>query len=464
MSGNGAYPGAPGGSAGAPQPRSIIDPGTPAVSRRRRREEQVADPGAPASAARPLAPAGVAVARPPAPGSSGPASGGPASGGPASGPDPLGRAFAGRPASTGARLVAFTIDVVLVALVAGGVFAGTRSPTLAAVVALQLAIGFGVALARTGATPGNLLLRLRASRDDAPFSPGTGRAFVRALVTGAGFVVGIGSWIVVASSAWDAGGRRRSWADRAAGTVVVAAPRRGTVAAPVAPAATVAPPLVFSTSARPAVDEDEGPAVVSFAPGGLAAPRPTAPAAAAAPVAPAAPPAFVPTPPAPVAPPAAAAPPAPAPIPQPAAPAPAAVPAAPSPATLTPRPADPARGAMLLIFDTGQRIRIDLPAVVNLGRRPAPSDPGDLLVVVDDPDSTVSKTHLRLEHSRGRTWATDLGSTNGSGILADDGRRTELAPGARTLLDDGDRVRVGDRMFTVSQLMPSAHDERGGNA
>jgi uncharacterized RDD family membrane protein YckC len=171
----------------------------------------------------------------------------------APGQNPLGPAFAGTPASTGARLIAFTIDAILIGVVAVAVLLGTRSLVLAAVVALQLAIGFCVALARTGATPGNLMLRLRASRGDAPFSPGTGRAFVRALVTGFGFVVGIGSWIVVASSAWDAGGRRRSWADRAAGTVVVAVPRAGAVVAPAA-ATTVAPPLVFNTSVRPAVD------------------------------------------------------------------------------------------------------------------------------------------------------------------------------------------------------------------
>ncbi|MGN8026719.1 RDD family protein [Microbacterium sp. 22242] len=390
-----------------------------------------------------------------------------------SGGGALGPRFAGGPASTGARLIAFTIDALLIGAVAVAVLLGAHSATLAIVVALQLAIGFCVALARTGATPGNLLLRLRAARDDAPSSPGTGRAFVRALVTGAGFMIGIGSWIVVASSAWDAGGKRRSWADRAAGTVVVAVPRRGAVAAEAAPSATVAPPLVFSTSSRPALDDDEGLAIPVL--GGVPAahvPVRQAPVAqvpvAQAPVTPA-PPAQAPAAPAPPAVPALGA--RPAVVPGPAAPAP--VPAPPAPAPAAPRTAPaagPAGGeALLLSFDTGQRVRIDLPAVVNLGRRPAPSEPGDQLVAVDDPDSTVSKTHLRLEHSRGRTWATDLGSTNGSGIFADDGRRAELPPGARTLLDDGDRVRIGDRVFTVSLLLTGAapsgrDDERGENA
>lgn len=342
--------------------------------------------------------------------------------------NPLGPAFSGSPATTGVRLIAFTIDAVLVLGVAGVVLATTSSLALAVVVAVQLAVGFAAALARTGATPGNLLLRLRASRSDAPFSPGAGRAFVRALITGAGFVVGVGAWIVVASSAWDKRGRRQTWADRAAETVVVAVPRRG-AATGRASSGILAPPQLISMSARPAVDEDDDPGatgVVSFSPDPASTAIPPMP--------PGPPPALV-------------------------AQAPPAAPASASPA--------PVRGsapgaALLLVFDTGQRVRIDVPAAVTLGRRPTPSEPGDLLIMVDDPDSTVSKSHLRLENSRGRTWVTDLGSTNGSDILADQGGRRELLPGVRSLLDDGDRVRVGDRVFSINSLLP--HAERDGAA
>ncbi|MBS1905222.1 MAG: RDD family protein, partial [Actinobacteria bacterium] len=370
MSGNGAYPGGPGGPAdpGAPEPRSVIDPAAPAPSRRQRRAERPIAPAGRTVADGVPAFAASVIAATPQPGAVGaPASVRPSAPLPPAptGQNPLGPAFAGRPASTGARLVAFTLDAILIGAVVTAVFMGTRSLVLAAVVALQLAIGFCVALARTGATPGNLMLRLRASRGDAPFSPGTGRAFVRALVTGFGFAVGIGSWIVVASSAWDSGGRRRSWADRAAGTVVVAVPRRGAVVAPAA-APTVAPPLVFSTSARPAVDEDEGPgapalgiiaAAPGFAPASGAPQAPSAPAVPPAPAPAAAAPAVAVLPQTPV--PASAAPVAPAPMPV--APAPMPGPGA-QPGTpalfVTPVPppaasAEPA--ALLLIFDTGQR-------------------------------------------------------------------------------------------------------------
>jgi hypothetical protein len=112
-----------------------------------------------------------------------------------------------------------------------------------------------------------------------------------------------------------------------------------------------------------------------------------------------------------------------------------------------------ATGTLLLIFDTGQREQLATPVAVNLGRNPVVTEPTDKLITVADPESTVSKTHLRLEHSRGSTWVTDGGSTNGTEILSDEGEVTKLAPGARILLDEGVRVRVGNRAFTISILL-----------
>ena len=90
---------------------------------------------------------------------------------------------------------------------------------------------------------------------------------------------------------------------------------------------------------------------------------------------------------------------------------------------------------------------------VNLGRNPVATDPTDALVTVNDPDSTVSKTHLRLEHSRGRTWVTDGGSTNGTDLLEDDGDVITLTPGNRVLVEQGVRVRMGNRAFTISVIL-----------
>lgn len=367
--------------------------------------------------------------------------------------------FSGRPATPGVRLGAFSIDVVVVSLISVIVFLATASPVFAALAAVELAIALWVVESRTGVTVGNAILRIRTAREEGPFSPGVGRGFVRWFLTGAGFLVGmVGAWAVVASSAWDASGLRRTWADRAARTVVVAVPRRVRVAeehAVRSDAVVLQAPHLVSTSARGAAIDDDAESVsftgapgstpisteaaavrgaITEAPGRRAA-EPSAPEQA------------------PVAPAQAAA----APQGRRAAGVPVAADQAAPPAEMA---VGAERGALLLIFDTGQREQLPTPVAVNLGRNPSATEQSDRLITVRDPESTVSKTHLRLEHSRGRTWVTDNGSTNGTEIRSDDGDSAPLLPGNRVLLDEGDRVRIGNRTFTVSLLM--AHDDAGG--
>ncbi|WP_244303023.1 FHA domain-containing protein [Leucobacter coleopterorum] len=105
---------------------------------------------------------------------------------------------------------------------------------------------------------------------------------------------------------------------------------------------------------------------------------------------------------------------------------------------------------LLLTFDTGQRAQLPIPVTVNLGRRPDPTEAEDQLLVVQDPESSVSKTHLRLDYRGESVWVTDLGSTNGSEIFDDTGEGTPLSRGVRVRLDDGSRVRIGRRSFTAA--------------
>jgi uncharacterized RDD family membrane protein YckC len=327
-------------------------------------------------------------------------------------------AFAGTAAGVGRQLAAFSIDVAAVVAVAVAVLLIAGSPVYAALAVVELAVGLWVLEARTGATIGNAVVRIRTSRDDEPFSPGIGRAFVRRMPVAVGFVAaGVGAWVAAASGAWDGSGRSRSWGDLAAKTQIVSVPVRGSVERPIVqPAGAISPeaephvvlaaPQVMSTLARPrAVDEDSqvqtgAPTRASAAAPMSAPPRPPAVDRGAA-----------------------------------------------APAS------DVADGTLLLVFDTGQRVQFPTPVSVNLGRSPVSTEPSDMLVTVEDPEMTVSKTHLRLEHSRGRTWVTDGGSTNGSDLLDDEGGVTTLAPGNRVLLDEGVRVRIGNRAFTISLIL-----------
>lgn len=385
----------------------------------------------------------------------------------------LGSAFAGTSTGVGAQLGAFSIDIATVVAIAVGVQLGFGSALITALAVVEALVFLWVLEARTGLTVGHLLLRIRSSRTSAPFSPGAGRAFARQAVLGAGLVVGVvGAWIVAASGAWDSSGLRRSIAARVAGTLAVTPPQAtrptpapGRPAPRTSPlvsskAAKIAAPRVVSTSTLGSSSIEDSHSASATGPTDL--PSGSTPPVMVTSLDPAAPaPIESPEP-------ANSALPAIAPVPGMAPPHPAGPSAsmaaeagiAPSgtsaePASATPAPPTPAPaqgGALLLVFDTGQRVTLALGTAINLGRKPPATEPTDQLVAVHDPEGTVSKLHARLEHSRGQTWVTDQGSTNGTDLLDDDGA-TRLEPGVRTLVEDGTRTRLGNRSFTVSVLL-----------
>lgn len=329
----------------------------------------------------------------------------------------------GVPATVGVRIGAFSVDAALV-VIAAGAASLLGSPVLGAAVAAEALLGLWILQARRGFGPGALLFGLRTSRAEAPLVPGAGRAFARgSLVLLGGLVLVAGAWVVVASAAFDRSGLRRSWADRAAGTVLVVAPR-----------------------GRPDQDADGTPAIaeptVHARPAAIREPLQVSAAAAALPTAPAwDTPLLAVEAPAVVDAPAAAG---------------ERAPAATPPARASEEPiltGGVGRAQLLVVFDTGQREQIDLPAAVNFGRAPVATEPGDVLIAVDDPDRLISKTHLRLEHDGETAWVVDTGSTNGSELIDDDGAVHPLQPGARTLLEDGTRVRLSERVFTLSRLI-----------
>lgn len=356
----------------------------------------------------------------------------------------------GAPATVGARLAAFSIDAALVIAV-GVAGAVLGSPLFGAALAADALLGLWIVQARRGSSPGALLLRVRTTRLDDAVTPGAGRAFVRgALVLLGGLVLVLGAWAVVLTAAADRTGRRRSWADRAAGTQLVAVPdRRGIPDA--IPATALATPTVHARTpaARGPLRVDPAAAALPLAPAWEAAP-PALPAAAQAlpaETSDATPEGVASLPPventATAVPAAAGARATPVPLPAPAEPVPTA-----------PAPAPAVAGLQLLVtFDTGQRAQFDLPAAVNFGRAPAATQPDDVLIAVDDPDRLVSKTHLRLEHDGETAWVVDAGSTNGSELVGDDAAATVLQPGVRTPLEEGTRVRLGERVFTLTRLI-----------
>ena len=87
-------------------------------------------------------------------------------------------------------------------------------------------------------------------------------------------------------------------------------------------------------------------------------------------------------------------------------------------------------------FDTG----VDAPA----------SRPTASLVPVDDPDRTVSKTHVVLTATREGVLVEDLHSTGGTVVVRADGQETPVVPGSPVVAAPGDTVRYGQRSVVIN--------------
>jgi pSer/pThr/pTyr-binding forkhead associated (FHA) protein len=103
-----------------------------------------------------------------------------------------------------------------------------------------------------------------------------------------------------------------------------------------------------------------------------------------------------------------------------------------------------------LVFTTGESVSIAGTALI--GRRPA-ADEGeavDQLVTIDDPERSVSKSHLMAGWNDAGFWITDRDSGNGTVVFpVDGGPAAQLHAGDPHTLADGDRVAIGDQTFTV---------------
>ena len=360
------------------------------------------------------------------------------------------------PAPGARRLGAFLIDAVLITVAYYGITAvalamGLSSgsidtlmtmTTVSGLIIIALAAAMTAWLWTRGYTPGHRLLGLRWAAWD-----GAGPAGARSVgwyaLAGLVGTPTLGVVPIITLLVTDPQGR--NWIDRVCGTVVViagpagtAAPRSGPVAVPGtagmsrAPgAAGPVPAFVEDTQEQPPLTASQlrdrlGAAAAAGAADGpfAAIPAiptvPTAPTALAAPVALAA----------------------------------AAEPIgdgrifAPTPAPAGPAPAP----AATLVMDTGQRIALVAPRTL-LGRAPVAVSPWEEAdtVPVTDPDRSISKTHLAVLLDGDRLSVRELGSTNGSAVVAADGARTTLLMGQDVAVPDGARVELGDRSFTVER-------------
>jgi len=109
-------------------------------------------------------------------------------------------------------------------------------------------------------------------------------------------------------------------------------------------------------------------------------------------------------------------------------------------------------GALMVVFDTGERIDLGRGESAFIGRDPAVIGDydGARLTPIDDPTSSISKTHLRITRRADGVEVVDLGSTNGTMVCAEPGSPQEAAlPDMPVLVYSGGVVRFGEREMMV---------------
>lgn len=349
----------------------------------------------------------------------------------------------------GRRLLGHLLDTLIVLAPGGVVFLLTENLVLAGVISLELVLFQIVSEARCGATLGKWFLGIRAAKTNSLYAPGLARASVRAFMLGLGHLVaGVGQFVMIGAAATDREGGQ-GWHDKPARTTVLdvrAGLQPSSFAAVATPTAKVAPADAAASGGRPTAPRP--PVTGAAAPGPARPPATQAavPSAAARVAAHEGPP-----------------------DPAGATRRPDAPQAAPGEATRSPgdhaplggTPAGPAAPSRPAPVDSAARPAtihllgeamepILIAGTVFVGRAPTASgNEAATAVAISDEHRSLSRTHARLDVRGGQLVVTDLGSANGTFLVAPDGSAQRLEPNRSTPVPTGFSLALGSKLFTI---------------
>ncbi|MGC5627422.1 RDD family protein [Georgenia sp. Z1344] len=141
------------------------------------------------------------------------------------GADP-GRFPDGRPTTSSLlQLASYVITLIVVVGPGVGVWFLTESIVLTVITVVELAALLVLLRARTGVTPGGLVLGLRAARRTNHLAPGLSREAARSGILGGSHVTVVGGLVLSLSGLFDPQKRGRAWHDRVGRTRVLPARR-----------------------------------------------------------------------------------------------------------------------------------------------------------------------------------------------------------------------------------------------
>lgn len=123
-----------------------------------------------------------------------------------------------------------------------------------------------------------------------------------------------------------------------------------------------------------------------------------------------------------------------------------------TPATSAPAsvPAFAQAAPLAIIVDDGQRIEVNAPIV--LGRAPEQTPSDARAVAIADSTRSLSRTHLRVAPADGDAmWVEDTFSANGTRLQAPDGTTQPLPRGERVKVSLGTVLLLGERKLSVSR-------------
>jgi hypothetical protein len=104
-----------------------------------------------------------------------------------------------------------------------------------------------------------------------------------------------------------------------------------------------------------------------------------------------------------------------------------------------------------LTLASGGEVEFATRAVAGRAPRAPAGWEGAVLVSIDDPDRTVSKTHAGFAVDGDAVFVTDLDSTNGVAIVHPDGTESVLEAGRAVAIPEGADVELGSFAIRISR-------------